>query len=188
MSGRGPWLGVSVPVAFVLGGLAALAATAAGALLFSQSGLFNVAASQPHSNFVEWITHETMIHSVRARARHIAAPSQVSAAQVVAGFCAYEAHCVMCHGASAVGRQPWVDTMTPDPPYLLDAPRRWTAPQLFWIVKHGIKMTGMPAWQSQLSDAEVWNVVAFLEATNRLPSNTYVRWRSNRTCGPQPPK
>jgi mono/diheme cytochrome c family protein len=173
---------LSAPAAFLLGGIAALAATGAGALLYTQSGIYDVAASKPHTNIVETIAHETMIHSVRMHARNIDAPARITAAQVVGGFCAYEAHCVMCHGAAAVARQRWVNGMTPDPPYLLDAPRRWTRPQLFWIVKHGIKMTGMPAWETELTDAQIWNVVAFIEANNDVSPHIYLQWRAQGVC------
>jgi mono/diheme cytochrome c family protein len=54
---------------------------------------------------------------------------------------------------------------------------------LFWIVKNGIKMTGMPSWRDNLSDAQIWNVVAWLEASTKLPPQTYVQWRASRRCG-----
>ena len=154
-----------------------------GALAFVKSGLFNVAASHPHTKFTEWLTHETMIHSVRRHASSIAAPRRFAAVQIVAGFCAYEAHCVSCHGAAGVARQPWVNGMEPQPPYLLDVHQRFTRPELFWIVKNGIKMTGMPAWQDAMSDTQIWDVVAWLEASKELPPQTYVQWRGQRRCG-----
>jgi mono/diheme cytochrome c family protein len=71
----------------------------------------------------------------------------------------------------------------PAPPYLLDVQQRFTPPQLFWIVKNGIKMTGMPAWKNEMSDAEIWEVVAWLEASAKLPPQTYAQWRKGRRCG-----
>lgn len=161
-----------------------------GVYAFVQSGLFNVAASHPHSTFTEWITHDTMIHSVRHHAAGIAVPAGIGGPQVVAGFCLYETHCVACHGAAAVARKQWVAGMEPSPPYLLDATSNWTPSQLFWIAKNGIKMTGMPSWRNSLSDAQIWGVVGFIEAMRDLPPQTYVEWRSRRMCtgvrGPWP--
>jgi mono/diheme cytochrome c family protein len=74
--------------------------------------------------------------------------------------------------------------MEPAPPYLLDSTRKFTAPQLYWTVKNGIKMTGMPSWRDSMSDEEIWNVVAFLEAMPRMNSEAYRQWRSARLCGP----
>lgn len=154
-----------------------------GAFAFIKSGLYNVAASHPHTKLTEWITHETMIHSVRRRAAGIEAPAAFSDAQLVRGFCTYETHCVACHGAAAVAREQWVSGLEPSPPYLLDTTSRFTPRQLFWIAKNGIKMTGMPSWRDSLSDAQIWEVVGFIEAMRRLPPQTYVQWRSRRMCG-----
>jgi mono/diheme cytochrome c family protein len=154
-----------------------------GAYAFVKSGIYNVAASHPHTTFTQWITHDTMIHSVRRNAASISAPSAYSAKEVVAGFCAYEAHCVACHGAPQIARERWVSGMEPSPPYLLDATSKWTAPQIFWIAKNGIKMTGMPSWRNSMSDRELWNLVGFIEAMREMPPNAYSRWRSERRCG-----
>jgi mono/diheme cytochrome c family protein len=151
--------------------------------LFVKSGVYDVGAAKRHTKFTEWLTHETMIHSVRSHAARISAPPGFTADQIVAGFCIYETHCVACHGAAGVGRAQWVSGMEPQPPYLLDAPQKFTAPQLFWIVKHGIKMTGMPSWGSSLSDRQAWDVVAWLEASTKLSPQTYMHWRANRRCG-----
>jgi mono/diheme cytochrome c family protein len=168
----------------ILAALALLLLGALGALAFIKSGLYNVGAATPHTRFTFFVTNETMIHSVKRHARGIAAPRSVTAAQVVAGFCAYEARCVACHGAAAVPREQWVSGLEPSPPYLLDATDRFTPSELFWIVKSGIKMTGMPSWRNAMSDAQIWEVVAFLEASRRLPPQTYVRWRGERRCPP----
>ena len=154
-----------------------------GVYSFVRSGLFNASASRPHTKFTEWITHETMIHSVRRHAEGIELPERITRADVLAGFCTYETHCVACHGASAVAREQWVGGMEPSPPYLLDTTSRWEPQQLFWIVKNGIKMTGMPSWRDSMGDPQIWDVVAFLEAMRRLPPQTYLKWRSLHMCG-----
>ena len=153
-----------------------------GALLFVKSGAYDVGAAKRHTKLTEWLTHETMIHSVRRHADEIVPREGTTAAQLVAGFCAYETHCVACHGAAAVPREEWVSGMEPQPPYLLDMTERFTPAELFWTVKNGIKMTGMPAWGQGLSDRQIWDVVAWLEASRRLPPQTYLRWRSERRC------
>jgi cytochrome c553 len=154
-----------------------------GAYTYIKSGIFNVGASSPHTKFTTWLTHDTMIHSVRRQTSDALPPGLYSARRVFAGFCAYETHCVACHGAAAVARQPWVSGMEPSPPYLLDVTRQFTPSQLFWIVQNGIKMTGMPRWRNSMSDDQIWDVVAWLEASAKLPPQTYVQWRAQRRCG-----
>jgi cytochrome c553 len=152
-------------------------------LAFVKSGLFNVAASHPHTKFTEWITHETMIHSARRHGAGTFMPARFTTPQVVGGFCTYETHCVACHGGPAIAREQWVNGMEPAPPYLLDVTQVWTPRQLFWIAKNGIKMTGMPSWKDTMSDRQIWDVVAFLEEMRRLPPQTYGKWRSWGLCG-----
>lgn len=154
-----------------------------GAYGFVKSGLFDVAASRPHTRLTWWITHETMIHSVRRHAAAIEPPARFGVPRVVGGFCSYETHCAACHGAPAVAREHWVGGMMPQPPYLVDATSKWTPAQLFWIAKNGIKMTGMPSWRDSMSDRQVWDVVAFIEAMRQLPPQTYGKWRSWGLCG-----
>jgi mono/diheme cytochrome c family protein len=167
----------------LLGAAVAMAVVAPlGAYAFVKSGLYDVAAFKPHTRFSEWLTHDTMIHSVKSHAKGVEAPERFTPAQVAAGFCQYETHCVACHGAPGVARQQWVNGQEPQPPYLLDVQQRFRRRELFWIVQNGIKMTGMPAWRESMSEPQMWNVVAWIETSARLPPQTYVRWRAQRRC------
>jgi mono/diheme cytochrome c family protein len=158
-----------------------------GGFVFVKSGMFNVGATSPHTKFTTWLTHETMIQSVARHSKGIEAPAAAfSPGQIEAGFCAYETHCVACHGAAGVARQQWVSGMEPQPPYLLDVTRQFRPRELFWIVRNGIKMTGMPSWRNAMSEQETWDVVGWIEASKALPPQTYVRWRSQARCSRAP--
>jgi mono/diheme cytochrome c family protein len=174
----------------VIGGAVVLPLLALGAFAFVKSGLFDVGASSPHTKLTQWVTHETMIHSIRRHAAGIEAPRRFSSEQIVTGFCTYETHCVACHGASAIAREQWVGGLEPQPPYLLDATSKWTPAELFWIAKNGIKMTAMPSWRDSMSDGQIWDVVGFIEAMRQLPPQSYRQWRSRGMCagfkGPWP--
>ena len=155
------------------------------AYAYVKFGVYDVGASKPHTNFTQWLTHETMVHSVKRHAKGIEAPASFTSDQVSAGFCAYETHCVACHGAAGVARREWVSGLEPSPPYLLDIHPRFSRGELFWIVKNGIKMTGMPSWKNEMTDAEIWSVVAWLEGSAKLPPQTYSHWRGEKQCGPR---
>ena len=174
MSGRA--LGV-----FVAGVAATFVAIGLGGLLVVETGAFDVRASTPHSAPVAWATHTTMIHAARHGAADIHTPPRFTAAEVQAGLRDYDANCVSCHGGPAVARAAWASGMTPSPPYLLYASRQWTPPELYWIVRNGVKMTGMPAWNASLTDGQIWDVVAFLEALPDLSPADYLRMKT-----PQP--
>ena len=63
--------------------------------------------------------------------------------------------------------------MLPSPPDLAVAMRPWKERELFWIVKHGFKYTGMPGWVAIERDDEIWAVVAFLKRLPTLNAESY---------------
>jgi mono/diheme cytochrome c family protein len=156
---------------------AGVATTGALGLGVIYTGAFDATASRPHEPVVAWATHTAFVHSVRLRARAVHAPARFTRPQILAGLADYDRTCSGCHGGPAAGRAPWASGMNPTPPSLLDAARRWTPAELYWIVREGVKMTGMPAWGGSRSDPQVWNIVAFLEAVPSIPPADYARLR-----------
>jgi mono/diheme cytochrome c family protein len=63
--------------------------------------------------------------------------------------------------------------MQPTPGPLVDASRRWKPHELYWITRHGIKMSGMPAWEYHMSDTELWDTVAFIMQLPRMSAADY---------------
>ncbi|HEY5289366.1 MAG TPA: cytochrome c [Caulobacteraceae bacterium] len=167
---------------WVAGGVCALAAIGIGALVVVEGGLFNATASTPHIPIVAVAAHTAFIRSVEVRAEGIKTPAHFTAVEVKAGFRDYDASCSSCHGAPGVSNAGWAHTMTPPPPYLEDAARRWRPRELYWIVGQGVKMTAMPAWAEVRSKDQVWDLVAFLEALPYLSAADYARMR--RAAGP----
>jgi mono/diheme cytochrome c family protein len=162
-----------------LGAGLGLGAMGVGALIVVEFGLFNTTSTKPHNPIVGWGTHATFVHSTRLRAQGIKAPAQFTQSEVDAGFVRYDTDCAMCHGGPGVPRARWVRGMTPTPPFLLDAAEKWTAPQLYWIVGQGVKMTGMPAWSETRSSGEIWDTVAFLEALPKLSPHDYAQMKAS---------
>ena len=147
----------------IAAGVAATLVVLVGAfLLFVYSGEYNVAATQPHYAPVRWALNTTMVNSVRDHAEHIEVPPLEDSALVRRGFSHYEQMCVMCHGAPGVPRGAVGKGLLPVPPELAEVVPRWNSAELFWIVKHGIKMSGMPAWGVTHEDEKLWEIVAFL--------------------------
>lgn len=158
---------------------AALAAVglAAGVLAFAWSGLFNVAATTPHWPITDWFLHYVMINSVKTRTLAIEAPDTLdSPAMIARGAGHYASGCASCHGAPGRPRSPIVHEMSPVAPDLAKTVPTWEPKHLFWIVKNGVKFTGMPAWVSgREREDEVWAVVAFLKRLPDLSEQDYAR-------------
>ncbi|HEX3700352.1 MAG TPA: cytochrome c [Phenylobacterium sp.] len=174
------------PKLLFLGWLGGLATAAAIGLAVVFGGLFDARASTPHLPTVAWAAHTAMIRYVRNAAGDVTPPARFSQAQVLAGSRDYDAHCAVCHGGPAVARAAWVEGMNPPPPYLLDAARQWTPAELFVISGQGVKMTGMPAWTFHRTDAQLWDLVAFLEALPRVTPADYQRLRQTQAVPPAP--
>lgn len=147
--------------------LAVLLLAIAGAFTFIYAGVYDVAANQPHWPITYWAMETVRKQSVKMRASGIAPPPDLTSdASVLAGTEHYAAHCASCHGAPGVPRSDLGERLYPLPADLTHAANRYTPAQLFWILKNGIKMSGMPSWMDH-SDDELWATVAFLE---RLPT------------------
>lgn len=144
-------------------------------------GLYDTTASSAHTRVVAWALHHTFTKSVERRSAGIVAPPAFTPTQVAAGFRQYEADCVMCHGGPGVARAPWVRQLEPTPPYVIDASRRFTPAQLYFILLKGVKMSAMPAWGETRSPPELWNYVAFLEAIPTLSARDYAGLRTKQS-------
>lgn len=145
-----------------LAGLAAaLLSLAAGLQVWS--GWYNVSAVTQHWSPVFKLMEYAMRQSVRHHARAIVPPPE-DPAMSVRGAALYSQHCLSCHGAPGLPPSTAGLSMQPVPGPLVDAAYKWEDRELYWIVSNGVKMTGMPAWQSHLSEAQRWDIVAYLRA------------------------
>lgn len=148
----------------------ALVAAAAVALLcaiaYVHSGIYDVAASSQHGGIAEWFLSSTSRASVERRAEDIAVPDLDDDALALAGINDFNSMCAGCHGAPGNSPDAAGQGLNPAPPDLAQSAADMTPAQLFWVTKHGIRMTGMPAWGATHDDDSIWPVVAFM---TRLP-------------------
>jgi cytochrome c553 len=154
--------------------IAAFALVAAlGGFLFSASGIMPIKASSGHWAITAWLLNFTMRRSVITHSLGIDVPKLDDVALVVKGATHYEFGCRPCHGGPHLPQPIIAGHMTPHPPHLPPEIPKWRAAELFYIVKHGVKFTGMPAWPAQQRDDEVWAVVAFLLKLPNLTAQEY---------------
>jgi cytochrome c553 len=151
----------------------AAAAVALAGFLFAWSGVYNVAASRGHWAIVEWFLDFGMRNSVARRAMLIEVPALDDPDLVKLGAGHFHGGCAFCHGAPGSSVSPIARHMLPPPPDLARAMRSWTDQELFWIVQHGIKYTGMPGWVALERADEIWAVVAFLRRLPQLDADGY---------------
>ena len=155
--------------------LIALLILVLGAGIVIYSGVYDVAATAPHWPATAWLLETARARSIKALAAGIAVPPGLDdPAKIIIGVEHYAAHCAVCHGAPGVPKGDIAHGLYPPPPDLAKAAPIYTPAELFWILKHGIKMTGMPAW-SDHSDDELWATVGFLEKLPGMSEQDYAK-------------
>jgi cytochrome c553 len=142
-------------------------------MLFAWSGLLNIAASSGHWAITDWFLHYVMRQSVETHSMGIEAPLLDDPVLIHRGAGHYATGCAPCHGAAGQARSAVARAMTPPPPFLPEKVHEWEPSELFWIVRHGVKFTGMPAWAAPERSDEVWAMVAFLLQLPTLAPDRY---------------
>jgi cytochrome c553 len=154
-------------------------AMAVGAMMIAAvmviSGVVPIKASSGHWRITAAFLDFAKTRSVSTHAWGTEAPPLDDEALILRGAGQYESACLPCHGGPGRKLSPVMAAMTPPPPELTARLTRWAPEELFSIVKHGIKLTGMPAWPAQQRDDEVWAMVAFLRRMPQLDAAAYRR-------------
>ncbi|HEY0510663.1 MAG TPA: cytochrome c [Thermoanaerobaculia bacterium] len=153
-----------------------IAVVALGGFAFISSGIYDVSATRPDKGLIRWVLVNTQRHSVRrgvaAIKGKIAVPNLEDPKLIATGLVHYHEMCTTCHGAPGVKISEIGQGLNPDPPELSDIGH--DAPEeTFWVVKNGIKMTGMPAFGVTHTDDEIWAIVAFARKMGTLSPQQY---------------
>jgi mono/diheme cytochrome c family protein len=135
--------------------------------------VYNIAADEQHTGPVYRLLDYAMRRSVKVRASGIEIPDLADTQRIRKGLAHYRRYCLQCHGAPGVAPGAEAIGMTPAPVNLVSTAREWPAQDIYWVVRHGIKMSGMPAWERKLDEAELWEIVAFVEAMPAMSPTTY---------------
>jgi hypothetical protein len=155
------------------------------AAVFFLGGFYTVAGTAKDPALVEWALVRVRTASI-IRHAHDAPPGNFNdAANVQAGAREFAEHgCANCHGAPGVNWAKYSEGLHPDPPDLKDVVNDRTPEQLFWVIKNGINMTGMPSFKlAGATDEDLWQIVAFLK---KLPSVTEADYKAWTAPPPAP--
>lgn len=152
--------------------LASLAATVVGAGVI-WSGLINVGADDPHLDSVHALLSAARERSIAVRAADIPVPDLNDAELIRRGAGNYHSMCIGCHLAPGMEGTELSQNLYPAPPNLAQIGANGSPSTAFWIIKHGIKSTGMPAWGKSMGDEHIWGMVAFLQQLPNLDAAQY---------------
>ena len=160
---------------FLWGAVAMIALMAIGGVAFVWSGIYNVAANAPHWGVTFWILGEARERSVSVHSKGILPPPLTGQKLVDIGFPHYHAACRLCHGAPGYSPFAFAQGLYPKPPVLTsqDVQRELDDREIYWVVKNGLKMTGMPSFGARYKDEEIWGIVTFLRRLPNMASEEY---------------
>jgi mono/diheme cytochrome c family protein len=156
-----------------------------GVAIFFFGGYYSVAGTAEDPAIVRWALIQIRTASIN-RYAHDQPPATINdPATTQAGAKAFAAHgCANCHGAPGVNWAKYSEGMHPDPPDLKEIVDHRSPSQLFWVVKNGVNMTGMPSFAlAGAKDEEIWSIVAFLKKLPSVSDTDYKAW----TAAPVPP-
>jgi mono/diheme cytochrome c family protein len=148
-----------------------LVVLATGGTLFILSGLYDMGADAPHWPATYRLLAELRDRSIARASADIAVPGLSNHDQVSKGAGQYAAMCAGCHLSPGVTQSELRSGLYPQPPNL--SAIRIPPAQAFWAIKHGIKMSAMPAWGSNHDDATIWSMVSFLQTLPNLNAEQY---------------
>lgn len=160
-------------VVFAVAGIAA-------ALIYS--GSYNIGVDAPHTAPVFALLESARTHSIRAHAQYLQVPSDLnSSRRVSSGAAEYAEMCSQCHLAPGMEKTEISKGLYPAAPELARGDVLSPAEQ-FWVIKHGIKFTAMPAWGPTHDEDLIWDIVAFVR---RLPTLSSKQYRSIAAEAPE---
>jgi mono/diheme cytochrome c family protein len=151
----------------------AIAAIPLAMALFLYSGVYDIGADVPHTKPVFTLISEFRDRSVAVRAAQITPPANLAApSRIATGAVLYDTLCTSCHLAPGMKKTDLSRGLYPKAPQLAFG-TDLTPAQEFWTIKHGIKLTAMPAWGRTHTDDEVWDLVAFIRKMPDLDNDQY---------------
>lgn len=149
-----------------------------GGLAFLYSGLYNMGADEHHYQPVYWALETLRERSIKARSSKLDVPPLDDPDMLLAGGADYNEMCSGCHLKPGKKQSEISAGLYPQPPNLAigtatSGDAKAEAARKFWIIKHGIKASGMAAFGPTHDDARIWAMVAFIQKLPTLTPEQY---------------
>lgn len=160
----------------VIGILAILATI--GAAFFFLTGRYSVSAIEPDQGLVTWALTTIREASIDRHATGKAPIAVDDPSVIQAGAMAFSTRgCVHCHGGPGVDWSKFSEGLRPDAADLNEIAKTHSVGKIFWVIKNGINMTGMPSFaRIQVPDEEIWKIAAFVKKLPTVKPEDYKAW------------
>ena len=142
---------------------------ALGGFFFIESGAYDVAATSPPSGIERFLAGAVRHRSISVREGGVTVPNLQDPGLVRLGYSRYDDMCVICHSAPGLKETPVGRGLNPHPPHLWSKGTQSMSDQrMYWVVDHGIRMTGMPGFGPSLDERDLWSLVAVIRQLPNL--------------------
>jgi mono/diheme cytochrome c family protein len=165
---RNFWLGFAIAIVLVV----------LAGFLFIRFGFIDPRADIPVSSLEEKIAMPSLDAAVDRRAPEKQNPIHPTDASLIAGMKIYQTNCASCHGDIHTPHGMFANALYPRAPQFSEDAPDMPENQNFYIIQHGIRLSGMPAWKQALSEQEIWQVTTFLSHMDKLPSQISDEWKA----------
>ena len=119
--------------------------------------------------------------SVERRAPEVKNPVQLNEENLLVGMKVYQAGCAGCHGDISHPHSAFGDSFYPRAPQFVEDAPDMPEKQNFFIIQHGVRLSGMPGWRTSLKESEMWQVTTFLSHMDKLPPQVLAAWKTATT-------
>ncbi len=162
---------------FIVGVIVTLLLLACGGYLVANRGWYPIGADNPPSSMERRLANMAMDAYVEGHAPSQENPFKPTPENLTSGAQTYEMHCALCHGGAAQRISVMRTKFNPPVPQIINRIPGDPDANLWWVTKHGIRMTGMPSWDRVLSDDDIWKVILFVKHSDKLPPETQKAWK-----------
>jgi thiosulfate dehydrogenase len=163
---------------FILGVLVSLAVLILGGLGAALLGFIPTNANATPPKLETHLAMSAVDASTDHHASHANGPVLPSAENLIDGMKIYTMNCAICHGTLDKKPSSLANSFYPPPPQLVQDPPDDPDWHNYYVVRNGIRYTGMPAWDKTLSDQDIWKVTLFLSHMEKLPAAAQDYWKN----------
>jgi thiosulfate dehydrogenase len=164
---------------FITGVIASIVVVVVAAYALLQSGWVPANADAKPGGLELWVAGTSLEATLRNEAPRQPNPVALTDANLTEGVALFRQHCAICHGtaAGASSASPLAQGLYPSPPQLAtDGVEDDADGVSYWKIRHGIRLSGMPAWGRSLTDRQIWTLALFLRHMDKLPPHARQAW------------
>jgi len=169
---------------FIFGFVSGIVLLLLAAFLYIRFGFVDPRADIPVNVIEMHVAMPALDASVDRRAPEIKDPVAATDENLLAGMQIYQSDCASCHGDVYHPHASLAETLYPRPPQFVEDAPDMPENQNYYIIRHGVRLSGMPGWKYALSDDQMWQVTTFLSHMDHLPAQVAAAWKTKAAGQP----